>query len=399
MRGEKYTFEKVKNEFEKRGYELLEKEYKNNSTKMKYKCPVHSDKIQEIRFKCLLRGSGCKYCGQENSNEANRKYTFDDAVKKFGDLGYKIISKRSEYRNSNTPLKYICSKHKGKINQTSLSNILAGKRCKWCIWETKRGEGASGWKGGVTDLNDLLREKIAFWRQEVLKKHNYKCDITGINFIDMEIHHIIPFHVIRDKVIKELGLEHKKKLSEFTQEEIEAVVNLFEEKHTKANGVPLNRDLHKLFHQLYGFDTNSQDYDEFKQRYRNGEFKVNSIEEWKSKTEELIRKKKEKPYVVYKGEKISFAKASKITGIRLNTLHERYKRGDRGERLFRPVKGVGLQKLTKNDVIEIKKLLEKGEKQADIAKKYSVSESTITGIKKESTKKYRITNTNHEETV
>lgn len=392
MRGTKYTFEQVKKEFCKRGYELLETEYINNSTKMKYRCPFHPEKTLEIRFKSLLQGFGCRYCGDEKANEANRKYTFEDAVRVFGEVGYKVVSEKSDYKNSNTPLKYICPKHRDKVNKTSLSNVLVGTRCKWCVWESKRGEGAPGWRGGVTELQELLRERISAWKQEILEKHNYKCDITGINFRDMEIHHIIPFHVIRDEVLKELGLDNRKRVSEYSKEDKEAIVNLFEEKHNKMNGVPIHKDLHKLFHKLYGFDTTLNDYEEFKQRYKNGEFKVKSIEEWKRNTTELLRKKKEKPCVIYKGESISFAKASKITGIGLTTLHERYKRGDRGDKLFRPVKGVGAQKLTDGEVLEIKRLLDKGIKQTDIAKKYGVSDSTITGIKKGVTPKYRLNN-------
>lgn len=390
MRGTKYTFEQVKSEFEKRGFILLENKYINNSTKMRYICPKHSDNIQTKRFKELLSGAGCRFCAQEKINELNRKYTFEDAVKEFEKIGYKIISDETEYKNSNTPLKYICPKHKDKINKTSLTNILSGTRCKWCVWESQRGEESPNWRGGVTELQDFLRERITAWKQDVLEKHNYKCDITGINFRNMEVHHLVPFHVIRDEVLSELGLDDKKKVSDYTKEEKEAIVKLFEEKHNKMNGVPIHQDLHKLFHKLYGFDTTPEDYEEFKQRYSNGEFKIKSIEEWKKKTTQLSKEKKEKPNVIYKGERISFAKASKITGINLTTLHERYKRGDRGEKLFRPVRGVGNHKLTDKEVLEIKRLLDKGVKQTDIAKKYGVSDSTITGIKKGSTSKYRL---------
>jgi len=34
----KWTYELIKDNFKKAGCELLEKEYKNNSTKMKYRC-------------------------------------------------------------------------------------------------------------------------------------------------------------------------------------------------------------------------------------------------------------------------------------------------------------------------------------------------------------------------
>lgn len=43
-------------------------------------------------------------------------------------------------------------------------------------------------------------------------------------------------------------------------------------------------------------------------------------------------------FVNYKGKQITLAEAAELTGINYGSLWDRYLRGDRGERLFRPVK-------------------------------------------------------------
>lgn len=376
VRGNKYTFEQVKEKFEEKGYSLLDKKYIDNRTKMHYRCPEHPDKVLKITFKTLLNGSGCKYCGFERSNAFNQKYNMEYAQKVFNDLGYTIISE--QYFNSNTPLEYVCEKHPDKINNTSLRKILSGTRCKWCTWKERRGENSAGWKGGVTEIRELLRRNIISWRDEALKEYNYKCDITGENYNNLEIHHIKPFHVIRDETLKEFGFNKKDKISDLTKDQTNEILSSFESRHRNIRGVPIHKDLHKLFHRLYGMNTVEKDYEEFKQRYLGGEFKVASIKKWKERTNQNMKKRK-KIEVHYRGGQISLSEASKLTGISINALHERYKRGDRGERLFRPLDTS--KKLSDEQIKEIDCLLKSGIKQGDIANKFNVSQASITLIK------------------
>jgi hypothetical protein len=55
-------FNFIKSEFEKHNYTLLETEYINNSTNMRYICKEHPEIIQEIDYNHLSRGQGCKMC-------------------------------------------------------------------------------------------------------------------------------------------------------------------------------------------------------------------------------------------------------------------------------------------------------------------------------------------------
>jgi len=98
-KNKKYQF--VKQMFEKRGDTLLSEKYKNNRTKLEYKCGNCGD-ICSIRFDSYKIGNGCAYCaGQKKHNLDFVKETFE----KRGDI---LLSK--EYKNNKTHLDYQCGK-------------------------------------------------------------------------------------------------------------------------------------------------------------------------------------------------------------------------------------------------------------------------------------------------
>ena len=61
----KWTIEKAKEEFGKEGYVLLEEEYINSKTKMRYKCPNgHEHSVTMSKFKS---GRRCPFCANEKN--------------------------------------------------------------------------------------------------------------------------------------------------------------------------------------------------------------------------------------------------------------------------------------------------------------------------------------------
>jgi len=59
----KLTYEYVKVEFEKRGYKLLSDTYVNGTTKLKYECPQHKGIVNEIAFQNFKHSKqGCPHC-------------------------------------------------------------------------------------------------------------------------------------------------------------------------------------------------------------------------------------------------------------------------------------------------------------------------------------------------
>ena len=128
----KLTYDFVKSEFEKRGYELLDKEYINAHTKMRYKCPKHSDKIFQIDYNHLQQGNGCPLCGNEKIGKIKR-LSYDFVKKEFESQGYTLVD--TEYINSWTRMRYICSYHPNDILFMSYNDFQQGHRCKLCMKE------------------------------------------------------------------------------------------------------------------------------------------------------------------------------------------------------------------------------------------------------------------------
>jgi hypothetical protein len=129
------------------------------------------------------------------------------------------------------------------------------------------------WKGGVTELNVTLRYYLSEWKRKELINNNYTCFITGIRGGDLDVHHITPFHEIRDAILSEAGLETKKTIADYTSAEVDMLRKRIIEAHKTEKGYAIKPEIHKLFHRLYGFKTNEADLIEFKNRYNFGEFK------------------------------------------------------------------------------------------------------------------------------
>jgi hypothetical protein len=94
----KLTYEFVKNEFEIHNCKLLETEYINCKTKMKYICKNgHETSVIFNRFQSGQR------CGNCNGNE---KLTFDYINQYFKDGNCKLME--TKYINNYTKMNYIC---------------------------------------------------------------------------------------------------------------------------------------------------------------------------------------------------------------------------------------------------------------------------------------------------
>jgi hypothetical protein len=73
----KYTFDEVKKFFDERGLVLLEEKYINARTPMRYTCPNHPNKETKIRVHELLRGVKCRWCdgqGEYTIDEARELF-------------------------------------------------------------------------------------------------------------------------------------------------------------------------------------------------------------------------------------------------------------------------------------------------------------------------------------
>jgi len=229
MGKKKLEIEFIRSEFEKEGYILLTKEYKNCSQKLEYICPKgHEHSISRDNWKA---GHRCTYCN------GGKRLAFNFVKKSFMNENYILLS--DVYINSEEKLEYICSlghKHSMKWN-----NWNSGKRCPECgiVKQALQvtGKNHYNWKGGITKFNKELRNfvKKIGWTSDVFKRDNYTCCKCGIRGSYLIAHHIIPLSTIR----KEFKINNLK-----DAEKCELIYDV-------SNGVTLCRDCHKLIHDKF----------------------------------------------------------------------------------------------------------------------------------------------------
>ncbi len=258
----KLDFNFIKQEFAKKNYEILSETYINANTNLIHKCQLHPDNEQDITWANFNQGNGCYYCAIQSS--ANKRRLSDEEVNKlFLSKGYTMLDK---YINSNIPINYICKEHLDKIQHISYSNLYQGKGCRYCYEDKRRNE--------LTALAAYLRRRINDWKTKSMQLCNYRCVITGERF--NVVHHLYPFHKILEECIIETGIEIKKYIKDYTEEELLILLNKCVELHFKYPlGVCLTKELHYQFHSLYGYECTPQQFYKFK------EIKIKELQEQK----------------------------------------------------------------------------------------------------------------------
>ena len=123
-----------------------------------------------------------------------------------------------------------------------------------------------------SSLKHYLRKDILDWKKESMKICSYSCIITGLEFTD--IHHLTPFQKIYKEAINNLGFDEYALISNCTESQYSELKDEVIKLHDLYGiGVCLNRDVHTLFHELYGYKTYiPNDFYDFIKRISNGEF-------------------------------------------------------------------------------------------------------------------------------
>lgn len=121
----------VKSEFDKVGYKLLSKEYKNNTQKLNYICPNHISKgVQSISFANFSRGRRCPYCSRR------KKRTHEEYIEDLKKVNKTIIPLES-YQNLKTKIRHRClvCGYEWSICPTNLLHLKHG--CPKCSKRAK----------------------------------------------------------------------------------------------------------------------------------------------------------------------------------------------------------------------------------------------------------------------
>lgn len=174
-----YAF--VKNSFEKEGYLLLSKDYKNSSTKLKYKCPNGHE--HTITWGNWQQGQRCPYC------VGKAKPSIRIIKKSFSDESYDLLS--DTYTNYDSKLRYRCPY--GHVHCISWHNWLKGRRCPTCAAINRSGSGNPNWRGGKS-----LEPYCEVWtdqeyKQDIRERDDNNClnpCCSSKNPNDLTIHHI-----------------------------------------------------------------------------------------------------------------------------------------------------------------------------------------------------------------
>lgn len=134
------------------------------------------------------------------------------------------------------------------------------------------GELNGRWKGGILDTYVELRSDTKDWFNESMEFCNYSCVITNSEFDN--IHHTTAFRDIVDEDFRITGIEVKPKVCDYTTEDFEKLRSTLKDLHILYGyGACVNKEVHKLFHDKYGYTKFSPfDFLDFVYRIDIGEF-------------------------------------------------------------------------------------------------------------------------------
>lgn len=194
----------------------------------------------------------------------------------------KIVSEETKQKLSEMRKKYY-ETHDGWMKGKTFSEehrkaISLRMKGKWAGENNPRvsnplnGENNPNWKGGITSLYQELRSDTKQWFLQSAEFTDYNCVITGNNFDN--VHHLYLFKNIVNNVFDNLQIDKRKNISEYSKFEEEQIRNELKNLHNSHGyGAPLNKNIHKLFHDIYGYtDTNYCHFLDFIQRIELGEF-------------------------------------------------------------------------------------------------------------------------------
>lgn len=209
-------------------------------------CDCGSEKSIEVR---QLRNGKTKSCGCYRKDYLSELKTKDLTNMKFGRLTALEIDKSYTRR-----IAWICQCECGNYKTIESQNLTRGltTSCGCYFLESRSGGNSHLWNGGTSELYLYLRKCIKKWKLDSLNSSNYKCMITGSSK-DLIVHHIHPFINIIRETLNELGLDIKKEVREYSDEELKDIEDLVLKKHYEYGlGAVLTSELHMEFHNLYG---------------------------------------------------------------------------------------------------------------------------------------------------
>jgi hypothetical protein len=255
IRKSKLTINQVEEYVNSFGCELISTEY-INSTKL-INIRMLCGHIRAISFTNFRIGERCQSCSMIESWRL-RKISTEEIISFVESFGCEFICFPNGHSNAKSLIKYFCEK--GHLNEKSYSQFQRGHICKRCSGEKLAdlfaGASSSNWKGGLSPLHNFLEKRIIFWKKDSMEACNYKCVVTGESFD--HIHHLYSFNLILKETLEYLKFDRQISIKDYSEEDMEKIAEVFIEIHKKYPlGVCLKKEIHDLFHKMYGQGDNT----------------------------------------------------------------------------------------------------------------------------------------------
>jgi len=167
----RYTIKFVRSEFEKRGYTLLSKDYKNSSQRLKYRC--QKGHINTIIYDDFKQGCGCSTCRKESILIKK----LERIKGEFKGAGLLLLS--TKYISYNEKLKYKCDE-KGHIGWMTYAVFKRGQGCARCV---NRINGAMSSK----QQENLYKNIYGVMPENRCKNYNVR---VGTKYIDIVLNNL-----------------------------------------------------------------------------------------------------------------------------------------------------------------------------------------------------------------
>lgn len=119
-------------------------------------------------------------------------------------------------------------------------------------------------------ISKYVRGHILDWKNESVASCNYCCILTGSK--DFQIHHLYGVSNLLEDIKNKYNIKYKDNFEEYSSDELSFILEKFIEEQSKYPlGQCIRKDLHKLFHSLYGQYYNTiEQWERFKEDYRKG---------------------------------------------------------------------------------------------------------------------------------
>lgn len=128
---------------------------------------------------------------------------------------------------------------------------------------------------GYESIAKFFRSHIHEWKNQSIENCNFQCVITGSN--DFAIHHLHGFNLILKETLEILDTEKVLKgvdVEDYSKDELEYILQKFLEIHNNYPlGICVRKDIHDLFHRIYGSGGNTKiQWEQFVQDYKSHKY-------------------------------------------------------------------------------------------------------------------------------